>query len=195
MQIAIGPEIEDDYHNFEALISPLIIQLVGAMHDTFYVSDSHVLRTHTSPVQIRVMEAGAPPFKQICPERAHGCDSDLTFTPMFHQVEGLVVDSNVTFADLKGTVEGFLHAFFKRRCLLVLDHPTFPLQNPLLKLEAGCVACKGQGCRICGHTGWLEVMGCGMVHPRVLEMSGVDTSKFKGFAFGMGVERLANAQV
>ena len=189
-EIAIGPEIEDDYHNFEALNIPAH-HPARAMHDTFYVSDNHVLRTHTSPVQIRVMEAGAPPFKMICPGKVYRCDSDLTHTPMFHQVEGLVVDSNVTFADLKGTVEGFLHAFFEEEMPVRFRPSYFPFSEPSAEADMRCVACKGQGCRICGHTGWLEVMGCGMVHPRVLEMSGVDTSKFKGFAFGMGVERLA----
>ena len=189
-EIAIGPEIEDDYHNFEALNIPAH-HPARAMHDTFYVNDNHVLRTHTSPVQIRVMEAGTPPFKMICPGKVYRCDSDLTHTPMFHQVEGLVVDSNVTFADLKGTVEGFLHAFFEEEMPVRFRPSYFPFTEPSAEADMGCVACKGQGCRICSYTGWLEVMGCGMVHPKVLEMSGVDASKFKGFAFGMGVERLA----
>ena len=161
------------------------------MHDTFYVNPGTVLRTHTSPVQIHVMENGVAPFKMICPGRVYRCDSDLTHTPMFHQIEGLLVDEKVTFADLKGTVVSFLHAFFET-CLPVRFRPSyFPFTEPSAEADLGCVSCGGSGCRICGNTGWLEVMGCGMVHPRVLEMSNVDTSKYNGFAFGLGVERLA----
>ncbi len=189
-EIKIGPEIEDDYHNFEALNIPAH-HPARAMHDTFYVNDGHVLRTHTSPVQVRVMEDGEPPFKMICPGKVYRCDSDLTHTPMFHQVEGLVVDAAVTFADLKGTVEDFLQAFFEEEMPVRFRPSYFPFTEPSAEADMGCVACKGKGCRICSYTGWLEVMGCGMVHPKVLEMSGVDSNKFNGFAFGMGVERLA----
>ena len=189
-EIAIGPEIEDDYHNFEALNIPAH-HPARAMHDTFYVNEDHVLRTHTSPVQVRVMENGEPPFKMICPGKVYRCDSDLTHTPMFHQVEGLVVDAAVTFADLKGTVEDFLQAFFEEEMPVRFRPSYFPFTEPSAEADMQCVACKGKGCRICGHTGWLEVMGCGMVLPKVLEMSGVDVKKFNGFAFGMGVERLA----
>ncbi|NKB31607.1 MAG: phenylalanine--tRNA ligase subunit alpha [Pseudomonadales bacterium] len=188
--VAVGPEIEDDYHNFEALNIPAH-HPARAMHDTFYVSPGTVLRTHTSPVQVHVMENGEAPFKMICPGKVYRCDSDLTHTPMFHQVEGLLVDEHVTFADLKGTVVSFLHAFFETDLPVRFRPSYFPFTEPSAEADMGCVSCGGSGCRICGNTGWLEVMGCGMVHPRVLEMSGVDTSKYNGFAFGLGVERLA----
>jgi phenylalanyl-tRNA synthetase alpha chain len=188
--VAVGPEIEDDYHNFEALNIPAH-HPARAMHDTFYVNPGTVLRTHTSPVQVRVMESGEAPFKMICPGRVYRCDSDLTHTPMFHQVEGLLIDEEVTFADLKGTVVSFLQAFFETDLPVRFRPSYFPFTEPSAEADMGCVACGGRGCRICGNTGWLEVMGCGMVHPKVLEMSNVDTSKYKGFAFGMGVERLA----
>ena len=188
--VAEGPEIEDDYHNFEALNIPSH-HPARAMHDTFYVSPGTVLRTHTSPVQVRVMENGEPPFRMICPGRVYRCDSDLTHTPMFHQVEGLLVDENVSFADLKGTVVKFLHTYFEAEMPVRFRPSYFPFTEPSAEVDMGCVSCDGAGCRICSHTGWLEVMGCGMVHPRVLEMSKVDTKRFNGFAFGMGVERLA----
>ncbi len=188
--VAEGPEIEDDYHNFEALNIPAH-HPARAMHDTFYVSPGTVLRTHTSPVQVHVMESGEPPFRMICPGRVYRCDSDLTHTPMFHQVEGLLIDERVTFADLKGTVEDFLHAFFEAEMPVRFRPSYFPFTEPSAEVDMGCVSCAGKGCRICGHTGWLEVMGCGMVHPRVLELSGVDVERYNGFAFGMGVERLA----
>jgi phenylalanyl-tRNA synthetase alpha chain len=188
--VAVGPEIEDDYHNFEALNIP-DQHPARAMHDTFYVNPGTVLRTHTSPVQVRVMEGGEAPFKMVCPGRVYRCDSDLTHTPMFHQVEGLLIDEEVTFADLKGTVVSFLQAFFETDLPVRFRPSYFPFTEPSAEADMGCVACEGRGCRICGNTGWLEVMGCGMVHPKVLEMSNVDTSKYRGFAFGMGVERLA----
>jgi len=188
--VAVGPEIEDDYHNFEALNIPAH-HPARAMHDTFYVNPGTVLRTHTSPVQVRIMEGGEAPFKMVCPGRVYRCDSDLTHTPMFHQVEGLLIDEEVTFADLKGTVVSFLQAFFETDLPVRFRPSYFPFTEPSAEADMGCVACEGRGCRICGNTGWLEVMGCGMVHPKVLEMSNVDTSKYKGFAFGMGVERLA----
>ncbi len=188
--VAEGPEIEDDYHNFEALNIPAH-HPARAMHDTFYVSPGTVLRTHTSPVQVHVMENGEAPFRMICPGRVYRCDSDLTHTPMFHQVEGLLIDENVSMADLKGTVVEFLRAFFEEDMPVRFRPSYFPFTEPSAEVDMGCVACGGKGCRICSHTGWLEVMGCGMVHPRVLEMSNVDTSKYSGFAFGMGIERLA----
>lgn len=189
-EVAVGPEIEDEYHNFEALNIPAH-HPARAMHDTFYVSPGTVLRTHTSPVQVHVMENGEAPFKMICPGRVYRCDSDLTHTPMFHQVEGLLVDEHVTFADLKGTVVSFLRAFFETDLPVRFRPSYFPFTEPSAEADMGCVSCSGSGCRICGNTGWLEVMGCGMVHPRVLEMSNVDTTKYNGFAFGLGVERLA----
>tara|TARA_S200000501_G_scaffold355767_1_gene377839 strand:+ start:153 stop:839 length:687 start_codon:yes stop_codon:yes gene_type:complete len=188
--VAEGPEIEDDYYNFEALNIPAH-HPARAMHDTFYVSPGTVLRTHTSPVQVHVMETGQSPFRMICPGRVYRCDSDLTHTPMFHQVEGLLVDESVSMADLKGTVVEFLQAYFEVEMPVRFRPSYFPFTEPSAEVDMGCVSCKGKGCRICGYTGWLEVMGCGMVHPRVLEMSGVDTEIYSGFAFGMGVERLA----
>jgi phenylalanyl-tRNA synthetase alpha chain len=190
-QVVEGPEIEDDYHNFEALNIPAH-HPARAMHDTFYIDDSHVLRTHTSGVQIRTMETREPPIRVICPGRVYRCDSDLTHSPMFHQVEGLLIDDDVSFGQLKGIIQDFLHAFFEQDALSVRFRPSyFPFTEPSAEVDIQCVKCAGEGCRVCSGTGWLEVMGCGMVHPRVLEMSGVDTERFQGFAFGMGVERLA----
>jgi phenylalanyl-tRNA synthetase alpha chain len=190
-QVVEGPEIEDDYHNFEALNIPAH-HPARAMHDTFYIDDYHVLRTHTSGVQIRTMETREPPIRVICPGRVYRCDSDLTHSPMFHQVEGLLIDDDVSFGQLKGIIQDFLHAFFEQDALSVRFRPSyFPFTEPSAEVDIQCVKCAGEGCRVCSGTGWLEVMGCGMVHPRVLEMSGVDTERFQGFAFGMGVERLA----
>ena len=190
-EVVEGPEIEDDYHNFEALNIPAH-HPARAMHDTFYIDDTHVLRTHTSGVQVRTMETREPPLRVICPGRVYRCDSDLTHSPMFHQVEGLLIDENVSFGQLKGIIQDFLHAFFEQDALAVRFRPSyFPFTEPSAEVDIQCVKCAGKGCRICSGTGWLEVMGCGMVHPRVLEMSGVDTERYQGFAFGMGVERLA----
>ena len=189
-EISEGPEVEDDFHNFEALNIPGH-HPARAMHDTFYFADGRLLRTHTSPVQIRVMEQGKPPFRIIAPGRVYRCDSDLTHTPMFHQVEGLLVDEKVSFADLRGTVAAFLRAFFEVDDLAVRFRPSyFPFTEPSAEVDIGCVLCAGKGCRVCKQTGWLEVMGCGMVHPKVLEHGGLDSQKYSGFAFGMGVERL-----
>ena len=190
-EVVEGPEIEDDYHNFEALNIPAH-HPARAMHDTFYIDETHVLRTHTSGVQIRTMESREAPLRVICPGRVYRCDSDLTHSPMFHQVEGLLIDENVSFGQLKGVIQDFLHAFFEQDSLSVRFRPSyFPFTEPSAEVDIQCVKCAGEGCRVCSGTGWLEVMGCGMVHPRVLEMSGVDTERFNGFAFGMGVERLA----
>ena len=190
-EVVEGPEIEDDYHNFEALNIPAH-HPARAMHDTFYIDETHVLRTHTSGVQIRTMESREAPLRVICPGRVYRCDSDLTHSPMFHQVEGLLIDENVSFGQLKGVIQDFLHAFFEQHSLSVRFRPSyFPFTEPSAEVDIQCVKCAGEGCRICSGTGWLEVMGCGMVHPRVLEMSGVDTERYNGFAFGMGVERLA----
>ena len=188
---AEGPEIEDDYHNFEALNIPEH-HPARAMHDTFYIDAHHVLRTHTSPVQIRVMETQKPPFRIIAPGRVYRCDSDLTHTPMFHQVEGLLVDENVSFADLKGLLEEFLKHFFERDDLGVRFRPSyFPFTEPSAEVDIECVICSGEGCRVCSHSGWLEVLGCGMVHPNVFKHVDVDNEQYTGLAFGMGVERLA----
>jgi len=185
-----GPEIEDDYHNFEALNIPAH-HPARAMHDTFYVDDRHVLRTHTSPVQVRTMENKTPPIRIICPGRVYRCDSDLTHTPMFHQVEGLVVDKQISFADLKGTVDQFLKRFFEADVPVRFRPSYFPFTEPSAEVDIQCTNCNGDGCRVCSQTGWLEIMGCGMIHPNVFESSGIDTDTYTGFAFGMGVERLA----
>lgn len=189
-EVVEGPEIEDDYHNFEALNIPAH-HPARAMHDTFYVDPTTVLRTHTSPVQVRVMENNRPPLRVICPGRVYRCDSDLTHTPMFHQVEGLLVDERSSFADLKGLIEDFLRVFFEKDLEVRFRPSYFPFTEPSAEVDIQCVNCGGAGCRVCSQTGWLEVMGCGMVHPRVLETSGIDAERYTGFAFGMGVERLA----
>jgi len=179
-----GPEIEDDQHNFEALNIPAH-HPARAMHDTFYFNPGTLLRTHTSPVQIRTMEAGKPPFRMICPGRVYRCDSDLTHTPMFHQVEGLLVDRNVSFADLKSTVEAFLQVFFEKDLKVRFRPSYFPFTEPSAEVDIEW------GREEDGSIKWLEVMGCGMVHPRVFENCGIDADEYAGFAFGVGVERLA----
>lgn len=189
-EIAEGPEIEDDYHNFEALNIPES-HPARAMHDTFYFDKSTVLRTHTSPVQIRVMNERQPPLRVIAPGRVYRCDSDLTHTPMFHQVEGLMVDENISFADLKGILDDFLKNFFEEDLAVRFRPSYFPFTEPSAEADIQCVMCGGAGCRVCSHTGWLEVLGCGMVHPSVFEHVSIDNEKYTGFAFGMGVERLA----
>ena len=189
-EVVEGPEIEDDYHNFEALNIPAH-HPARAMHDTFYVDEHTVLRTHTSPVQVRVMESREPPLRIICPGRVYRCDSDLTHTPMFHQVEGLLIDEHSSFADLKGLIEEFLRVFFEQELAVRFRPSYFPFTEPSAEVDIQCVNCGGGGCRVCSQTGWLEIMGCGMVHPKVFEYSGIDTEKYSGFAFGMGVERLA----
>lgn len=185
-----GPEIEDDFHNFEALNIPEH-HPARAMHDTFYVDAKHVLRTHTSPVQIRAMENSEPPLRIVCPGRVYRCDSDLTHTPMFHQVEGLVVDKNISFADLKGTMAQFLQAFFEREVPVRFRPSYFPFTEPSAEMDIQCGQCVGSGCRVCKNSGWVEVGGCGMVHPNVFRAAKVDPETYTGFAFGMGVERLA----
>lgn len=189
-EIAEGPEIEDDYHNFEALNIPAH-HPARAMHDTFYVDATTVLRTHTSPVQVRVMESSEPPLKLICPGRVYRCDSDLTHTPMFHQVEGLLVDKDSSFADLKGMLESFLRAFFEKDLAVRFRPSYFPFTEPSAEVDIQCVMCGGEGCRVCSQTGWIEILGCGMVHPKVFEHSNIDSEQYTGFAFGLGVERLA----
>jgi phenylalanyl-tRNA synthetase alpha chain len=190
-EVAEGPEIEDDFHNFEALNIPGH-HPARAMHDTFYFGDNLLLRTHTSPVQIRYMKDRQPPMKVIAPGRVYRCDSDLTHTPMFHQVEGFLVDEQVSFADLKGILNAFLHGFFERDDLEVRFRPSyFPFTEPSAEVDIQCVMCNGNGCRVCSHTGWLEVLGCGMIHPEVFRHVGIDSERYLGYAFGMGVERLA----
>ncbi len=188
--VAEGPEVEDDYHNFEALNIPGH-HPARAMHDTFYFNANMLLRTHTSPVQVRTMESQQPPVRIVCPGRVYRCDSDITHSPMFHQVEGLLIDEDISFADLKGTIEEFLRVFFEKPLSVRFRPSFFPFTEPSAEVDMQCVMCSGNGCRVCKQTGWLEVMGCGMVHPNVLRMSGIDPEKYQGFAFGMGVERLA----
>lgn len=189
--VAQGPEIEDDYHNFEALNIPSH-HPARAMHDTFYFDAQTLLRTHTSPVQVREMETTQPPLRLIAPGRVYRCDSDLTHTPMFHQVEGLMVDTDVSFADLMGTLTEFLRLFFENDALQTRFRPSyFPFTEPSSEVDIQCVMCGGEGCRVCSHTGWIEILGCGMVHPEVFRHVGIDNEQFTGYAFGMGVERLA----
>ena len=190
-EVATGPEIETDFYNFTALNIPEN-HPARAMHDTFYVDDRHLLRTHPSPVQVHYMQKRRPPLRVIAPGRVFRCDSDVTHTPMFHQVEGLWVDEGVTFAGLKGVLADFMQRFFEREDLPVRFRPSFfPFTEPSAEMDIGCVQCGGGGCRVCSHTGWLEVLGCGMVHPNVFRHVDVDPSRFQGFAFGLGVERLA----
>jgi len=188
--IVEGPEVEDDYHNFEALNIPAH-HPARAMHDTFYFDDHTLLRTHTSPVQVRIMETQDPPLRVIAPGRVYRCDSDLTHTPMFHQVEGFVVDRDVSFADLKGILYEFLTLFFEKDMQVRFRPSYFPFTEPSAEVDIECVICGGEGCRVCKQTGWLEVMGCGMIHPRVFEFVKIDPERYTGFAFGLGVERLA----
>ena len=188
--VADGPEVEDDFHNFEALNIPSH-HPARAMHDTFYFDANRLLRTHTSPVQVRVMESQQPPIRIVCPGRVYRCDSDLTHSPMFHQVEGLLIDENVSFADLKGVIEDFLRVFFEKELQVRFRPSYFPFTEPSAEVDIQCVMCHGDGCRVCKQTGWLEVLGCGMVHPQVLRNCGIDPDRYQGFAFGMGVERFA----
>jgi phenylalanyl-tRNA synthetase alpha chain len=177
--VAEGPEIEDDYHNFEALNIPSH-HPARAMHDTLYFNANTLLRTHTSGVQVRTMETQQPPIRIICPGRVYRCDYDQTHSPMFHQVEGLLIDKNISFADLKGTLEQFLREFFEEDVKVRFRPSYFPFTEPSIEVDID----RGDG-------KWLEVLGCGMVHPKVFEMSGIDPEEYTGFAFGMGVERLA----
>ncbi len=188
--IAEGPEVESDYYNFEALNIPKY-HPARDMQDTFYVSDNIVLRTHTSPIQVRIMERHAPPIRIVAPGKVYRCDSDLTHTPMFHQVEGLLVDETVSFGDLKGVLTEFVHQVFDTETSLRFRPSFFPFTEPSAEVDILCVMCRGKGCKVCSNTGWLEVLGCGMVHPAVYENVGYDTTRYAGFAFGMGVERIA----
>ena len=189
-EVVTGPEVEDEYHNFEALNIPEH-HPARAMHDTFYFGDGSLLRTHTSPSQVRTMESENPPIRVICPGRVYRRDSDLTHSPMFHQVEGLVVDEGISFADLKGTLTEFLTKFFEKELAVRFRPSYFPFTEPSAEVDVQCVHCNGKGCRVCSNTGWLEVLGSGMVHPNVLNMSGIDAEKYSGFAFGFGADRLA----
>ena len=184
-----GPEVEDDWHNFEALNIPAN-HPARAMHDTFYFPDGRLLRTHTSPVQVRAMLRDKPPLRMIMPGRVYRCDSDMTHTPMFHQVEGLVVDDGVSFAHLKSVLHEFMQQYFERDLGIRFRPSYFPFTEPSAEVDIECVFCSGAGCRVCKQTGWLEVAGCGMVHPNVLRNVGIDPERYTGYAFGMGIERL-----
>ena len=187
-----GPDIESDYYNFVALNLPKN-HPARDMQDTFYIGEETVLRTHTSPVQVRTMERLAPaiPLKMICPGRVYRKDDDSTHSPMFFQVEGLVVDRGISMADLKGTLQLFARQMFGEQQQVRLRPSYFPFTEPSAEVDILCTGCDGKGCRMCSHTGWLEILGAGMVHPRVLEMSGYDPRQVTGFAFGMGIDRVA----
>jgi phenylalanyl-tRNA synthetase alpha chain len=189
-QVATGPEIENDFYNFEALNTPAD-HPARAMHDTFYFSDTHLLRSHTSPVQVRTMHDNAPPFRIISPGKVYRRDKDITHVPMFHQVEGLYVDKEVSLGELKGLLHAFAQRFFEKELDIRLRPSYFPFTEPSLEVDISCVKCEAKGCRICKQTGWLEVLGAGMIHPNVLKACGIDPDVYSGFAWGMGVERLA----
>ena len=188
--IAEGPEVESDYYNFEALNFPKN-HPARDMQDTFFVSDDIVLRTHTSPLQIRTMEKTTPPVRIVMPGKVFRCDSDLTHTPMFHQVEGLLVDTDISFGDLKGILTTFVHQMFDPETRLRFRPSFFPFTEPSAEVDILCVMCRGSGCRVCSQTGWIEILGSGMVHPALYENVGYPPGKYTGFAFGMGVERIA----
>ncbi len=185
-----GPEVELDYYNFEALNIPKD-HPARDMQDTFYISEDVVLRTHTSPIQVRVMEKRRPPIRIIAPGRTYRCDSDVTHTPMFHQVEGLMVGENISFGDLKGILTVFVRQMFGPGIGLRFRPSFFPFTEPSAEVDIQCVMCKGGGCRVCSQTGWLEILGSGMVDPEVFKMVGYDPETVTGFAFGMGIERIA----
>lgn len=187
-----GPEVEQDYYNFECLNLPKD-HPARDMQDSFYITENFLLRTHTSPVQARTMQRHEPnsPIRMIAPGKVYRWDYDATHSPVFHQVEGLIIDEHITFADLKGTIETFLRHMFGDDTKVRFRTSFFPFTEPSAEVDISCVMCGGEGCRVCSHTGWLEILGCGMVHPRVLELNGYDPNKVKGFAFGMGVERIA----
>jgi phenylalanyl-tRNA synthetase alpha chain len=189
-EIATGPEVEDDFHNFEALNIPAN-HPARAMHDTFYFPDGRLLRTHTSPVQIRAMRARKPPMALSAPGRVYRNDSDMTHTPMFHQVEGIVVGERVSFANLKAMLHTFVEHFFEQPLGMRLRPSYFPFTEPSAEVDIECVFCHGTGCRVCKQTGWLEILGCGMIHPNVLAAAGIDSEVWQGYAFGMGIERVA----
>lgn len=188
--IVSGPEIESEYYNFEALNIP-DHHPARAMHDTFYFGDGQLLRTHTSPVQIRTMENTTPPLRLIAPGRVYRCDSDLTHTPMFHQVEGLLIDKEATLTSLRGLLQDLFTDFFGRELALRFRSSYFPFTEPSAEVDIECTQCSGKGCRSCKFSGWLEVLGCGMVHPNVLTAVNIDPQEYQGWAFGMGLDRLA----
>ena len=188
-EIEEGPEVELDYYNFEALNMPKN-HPARDMQDTFYISEDVVIRTHTSPVQIRVMEKRKPPVRIIAPGKVYRCDADVSHTPMFHQVEGLMVDTDIAFTDLKGVLQLFIHSIFGPDTPVRFRPSFFPFTEPSAEVDIGCIFCAGKGCRVCKNTGWLEILGAGMINPRVFEFVGYDPEVYTGFAFGMGVERI-----
>ncbi|WP_456385496.1 phenylalanine--tRNA ligase subunit alpha [Desulfolithobacter sp.] len=188
--VAEGPDVELDHYNFEALNIPKH-HPARDMHDTFYVTESILLRTHTSPMQARIMETQDPPLRYIAPGKVYRCDSDITHTPMFHQVEGFLVDRDVSFADLKGVLTSFTRRMFKDDLALRFRPSFFPFTEPSAEVDIACVICGGSGCRVCKKTGWLEILGAGLIDPEVLKMVGYDPDEYSGFAFGLGVERIA----
>ncbi|MBI3398180.1 MAG: phenylalanine--tRNA ligase subunit alpha [Deltaproteobacteria bacterium] len=188
--VAEGPEIETDYYNFEALNIPKD-HPARDMQDTFYIGEDVLLRTHTSPVQIRVMQNKKPPLRVIAPGKVYRRDSDVTHTPMFHQVEGFMVDETITFGDLKGVLTAFLHSLFREDTAIRFRPSFFPFTEPSAEVDIQCVICNGKGCRVCKGSGWLEVLGAGMIHPMVFKAVGYDSERFSGFAFGLGIERIA----
>jgi len=189
-QISEGPEVESDYYNFEALNIPKD-HPARDMHDTFYISDEVLLRTHTSPVQIRLMEKQEPPIQIIAPGKVFRCDSDVSHTPMFHQVEGLMVGDNITFGDLKGILTIFLHEMFGAKTKVRFRPSFFPFTEPSAEVDIACVMCQGNGCRVCSSSGWMEILGAGMVDPEVFRIVGYNPNEVVGFAFGLGIERIA----
>ncbi|MDR3089998.1 MAG: phenylalanine--tRNA ligase subunit alpha [Desulfobulbaceae bacterium] len=188
--IAEGPNVELDYYNFEALNIPAH-HPARDMHDTFYITDSLLLRTHTSPMQARIMEGQQPPLRVVAPGQVYRCDSDITHTPMFHQVEGFLVDEQVSFADLKGVLALFVNKMFGSGVGLRFRPSFFPFTEPSAEVDIACVICGGKGCRVCKKTGWLEILGSGMINPAVFEKVGYDPKRYSGFAFGLGIERIA----
>lgn len=185
-----GPEVELDFYNFEALNMPKD-HPARDMQDTFYISDDVVLRTHTSSVQVRVMEKNTPPLRVIAPGKVYRCDADITHIPMFHQLEGFMVDKHITMSDLKGVLQVFIHMVFGADTKLRFRPSFFPFTEPSAEIDISCVICKGFGCGVCKNTGWLEILGAGMINPKVFEMAGYDPELYTGFAFGMGIERVA----
>ena len=188
--VAEGPDVETDFYNFEALNIPPH-HPARDMHDTFYVDDKVLLRTHTSPMQARIMEKERPPLRVIAPGKVYRCDSDITHTPMFHQVEGFLVDRKISFADLKGVLSVFVAKMFDSKTPIRFRPSFFPFTEPSAEIDIGCVICHGKGCRVCKHTGWLEILGAGLIDPEVFHRVGYDSEEFSGFAFGLGIERIA----
>jgi phenylalanyl-tRNA synthetase alpha chain len=185
-----GPEIELDFYNFEALNMPRD-HPARDMQDTFYINDDVVLRTHTSPVQVRTMEKNSPPLRVIAPGKVYRCDADVSHIPMFHQLEGFMVDKNIRMSDLKGVLELFVHRVFGPDTSIRLRPSFFPFTEPSAEIDISCVMCNGAGCNVCSGTGWIEILGAGMINPRVYEMAGYDPDQYTGFAFGLGIERVA----